>query len=403
MPRTDRSGFCGASCALALASAVLLSAPCVAGAQSGAPATQAPPAQPPAPPAPAQDHWWERITFSGDFRGRLESFFQEGREERHRGRFRLRLALGAKVNDEIKLGMRLASGDPGDLTSTNQSLTDLFSRKPINIDQAFLAYTPRGLPTFTLAGGKFGYPVARTQLTWDDDINWEGLYEQVTLGATRPVSLKLVAAQSPINEVSAEDDAFMLAEYAEASFAAGRHRVQLSIANYGFRQVDQIAVAVDARGLRNPNSNTITRDANGRVNGFASDFNLVDVIGQVTLATPRSDYPITLLADWVTNTRAVNDGTGVWLVAGVGRAATVGTAAFTYTYARVERDAVLGTFNFSDMPPTNTRMNMVAVSYTPLPRLNVDFIGIFTTPLRAEAAVPRDLLKRLQFDVRVSF
>lgn len=405
MPRTDRSGFCGASCALALASAVLLSAPCVAGAQSGAPATQAPPAQPPAPPAPAQDHWWERITFSGDFRLRGESFYQRDRPDRQRGRFRLRLGLGATISDEIRVGLRVATGDPGNITSTNSSFSDFLARKPLLVDQAYLAYTPKAAVALTLAAGKYPYPVARTQLTWDDDVNWEGVYEQLSLGRRGGPTFKLVAVQVPINEVSATSDAFMFGEHAQVGVPVGRHSVQLSIANYAFRNVDQIAVAVDTRGLQNPNVNAVTRNAAGRVTGFLSEFNLVDVLGQVTVATGRADYPVTGLVDWVTNTRAAgSDRTGIWLSVTSGRAARPKTFSAAYTFARIERDAVLGTFNFDDMGPnTNVRANMIEWSYMPRPRLNLDFRGIFTKPIITEPGASRDGLARLQFDVRVSF
>lgn len=405
MSRTDRSGVCGASCALALATAVFLIAPCVAGAQSGAPATQAPPAQQPAPPAPAQDHWWERITFAGDFRLRGESFYQRDRPDRQRGRFRLRLGLSTTVADELRVGVRVASGDPADITSTNQSFTDVLSRKPLYIDLAYIAYTPKAAPALTLGAGKFPSPVARTQLTWDDDTNWEGLYEQLSFGRRGGPTLKLVAVQVPLNEVSAATDAFMFGEYAQVGLPIGRHAAQFSITNYAFRAVDQIAVAVDTRGLRNPNVNAVTRNAAGRVTGFLSEFNLVNLIGQITFATAKADYPVAGIVDYVKNTRAAaDDDTGIWVSVTAGRAARPKTFSATYTFARIERDSVIGTFNFSDMTPSsNVRMNVIGFSYMPRAHVNLDFTGIFTKPILPDPGLPPELLNRLIFDARVSF
>ena len=62
------------------------------------------------------------------------------------------------------LGFRVASGEAIDIGSTNQTLTSFYSRKPINIDQVFVAWSPKPLNGLTLGFGKFGYPVTRTQL-----------------------------------------------------------------------------------------------------------------------------------------------------------------------------------------------------------------------------------------------
>jgi hypothetical protein len=355
-------------------------------------------------PAPAQKPWWERITFGGDFRGRYEGFYQDDRETRHRERFRLRVSLTTPIHDEVTFGLRLASGVPTDLTSTNQSFTDFLNRKAINLDQMFLTYTPKAAKGLTIGGGKFGYPITRTQMVWDDDLNWEGTYQQYAWSAADRTSFRLTAVQSPINELSADDDSFMFAWNGQVSQKVGAHTVQLSVADYQFVRVDAIAVAVDARGLSNPLTNFTTRNAAGRVTGFLSDFNLLDVIAQATLVTKRADYPVTLLLDWVKNTEAETDeDTGVWLSAAYGRAARPKTWAATYTFARIERDAVLSTYNFSDIPPTDTRMNLFAVSYMPVARLNLDVTAILTKPIHRANTPSDNLLKRVQADVRVSF
>jgi hypothetical protein len=351
--------------------------------------------------ASPQKPWWERITFGGDFRGRYEGFHQDDQPPRHRGRFRLRVFLDTRIHEEVTFGLRLATGEPNDLTSTNQSFTDLLRRKPIDIDQVFLTYKPKAAPGLTVGGGKYAFPVTRTQLVWDDDLNWEGTYEQFDWAANDRTAFRLVAVQSPLNEIGTGDDSFLLGWYAHAARKLGVHSVQLSIADYRFLRVDPIAVAVDTRALANPLRNLVTRDQTGRVTGFMSDFNLVDVIAQATLASGNADYPIRLQADWVTNTRAATpDDTGLWLLAGVGRAARPGAWAATYTWARIEEEAVLSTFNFSDIPQTNTWMNMFALSYMPVPRCNLDFTAILTRPIRPAVD---GLLSRVQADVRVSF
>ena len=382
---------------LAITVCVLLTGVGAAHAQSG----NASPQQPATPSV--QRPWWERLTWYGDFRTRYEGFFQESTENRHRGRFRLRLGLRAPITEGLDVNVRLASGDAADVASSNQTLTDFFNRKPINLDQVSLTYS---VPEsgVVLGAGKFGYPVTRTQMVWDDDVNWEGAFEQWTWQGA-PVAIRLVAVQSPVQEFAARTDSFMFGEYVQATVRVDRHTLQFSAADYAFQNPDAIAVALDQRDvIRSQQSNSLRRNG-GTVVGYANGFNLVDMIAQATLATGRSEYPVTLLADYVVNTRAPADrNKGVWLTGSYGRAATSRTFSAAYTFARVERDAVLSAFNFSDMgPATNVRMNMAQVSYAPRNRVNLDFTAILTRLLEVPAGAQNPMLKRIQVDARVSF
>lgn len=357
-----------------------------------------------APEAPKP--WWERLTFYGDFRGRYEGFFQAGTETRQRERIRFRLGMRTAIADGLDFNLRLASGEAADVTSTNQSLTEFLNRKPINIDQLSLAYTPARAKQLTLGFGKYAFPVTRTQMVWDDDVNWEGTYEQLTFTGGTPVTFRVVGVQSPINEVGAGEDAFMFGEYVQAGFKAGPHTVQVSVADYAFTNPDQIAVALDQRAvIRTQNTNALRRSETGRVIGYQSGFNLVDVIAQVTIDTGRAQYPVVALADFVVNTEAPTGGnTGLWVVGSYGRAAAARSFAATYTFARVERDAVVSAYNFSDMgPATNVVMNMATFSYMPRSRLNLDVIAILTRLIEVPVGNTNALLKRIQVDARVSF
>ena len=377
---------------------LLLAAP----AWAQTPPTEGAPAQASQDPTPKP--WWERLTIYGDFRARYEGFFQDGSETRHRQRFRFRLGVKTTVAEGIDLNVRLASGERTDVASTNQDLSEFLNRKPINIDQASLAYTPSVFKKLTLGVGKYGYPLTRTQLVWDDDVNWEGTYQTLTL-PVGGASVRIVGVQSPINEVSADEDAYMFGEYAHVAFTVGKHALQVSVADYAFHNPDQIAAALDAQQvIRAQNTNRVRRER-GRVVGFLSGFNLVDTIAQLTLSTPRADYPITAIGEYVVNTRAVDDeDSGVWLAAQIGKAAKPRTFAAGYTFARVERDAVVSAYNFSDMgPATNVVMNMLTFSFAPLSRVNLDATAILTTLLDPPVAARNPLLKRIQIDARVSF
>jgi hypothetical protein len=378
----------------AAALVVLLIHPAIALAQSAQPASQ----------EPAQKPWWERITFFGDLRARYEGFFLEDVPTRHRQRFRFRFGLRTNITDDVALGFRVASGEAAEISSTNQTFTNFYSRKPINIDQVFVAWSPKPVKGLTLGFGKFGYPVTRTQLVWDDDINWEGTYQQYTRSLGEKTSLRLAAAQTPLNETVGGDDAFMWGEQVQVGTTAGKHQVQVSLASYAFQRIDQFAIALARQQIIAANTNATTRGPDGEIDGFLSDFHVLDLIGQATLATGRAQYPVNVIVEWAHNTRAATDeDSAFWIVGGIGRAAVPRTASASYTYTRIERDAVVSAFRFSDMPGTNIIGQMLAASYMPVNRINLDVAFIFTRALEVPADSPNRTLTRLQVDGRFSF
>ena len=317
--------------------------------------------------------WYERIEFGGDFRARYEGFYQDGRTTRHRGRLRLRLRIDSDINDDTHLQIQIASGDDGTPVSTNQTFTSFFRPKPFNLDRANIAYNPGTASALTLGAGKFGFPVMRTQMTWDDDLNWEGGYEQLAWSASDTVNVKLVALQTIVNEVSNDEDSYMLAGYGEVGFALGNHSLQLSVAGYRFGNVDQVAVGRAVGPLRSILTNQLELGADGGIIGFASDFNMVDVIAEAEFDTGRDRYPFRLLADFLRNTGAASDlDTGMWLEAEYGGSRAAGSYTLGYTYGWIEQDAALSPFVFSDIRGTNVRLHMITLAYVPLPNLTLD-------------------------------
>jgi hypothetical protein len=196
----------------------------------------------------------------------------------------------------------------------------------------------------------------------------------------------------------------MWGEQVQLGTALGKHQVQMSLASYAFQRIDQFAIALAREQIVAANTNATTRGPDGEIDGFLSDFHILDLIGQATLATGRAQYPINVLAEWAYNTRAASDeDSAFWIVGGIGRAAVTQTASASYTYARIEREAVISAFRFSDMPGTNIIGQMLAASYMPANRINLDLAFIFTRALEVPADFPNPTLTRLQVDARFSF
>ena len=348
--------------------------------------------------------WYERIEFGGDFRSRYEGFYQDGRTTRHRSRFRLRLRIDSDINDDTHLQIQIASGDPGTPVSTNQTFTSFFRPKPFNLDRTNIVYNPGGARALTLAAGKFGFPITRTQMTWDNDVNVEGGYEQVAWSVTERVGVKLVALQTAVNELSSDKDAYMLAGYGEVRVAVGSHTLQFSVADYGFANVDQVAVGRATGRLRSILTNQVERDAAGAIIGLVSDFNMVDVIAQAEFDTGREGYTFRVLADVVRNTRAASNlDTGIWLEAEYGGSRQPRSYTVGYTFGWIEQDAVLSPFMFSDIPGTNLQMHMINVAYVPLPNLTLDLRVHITKQLEVPAGTPNSYLTRPHLAVIVRF
>jgi hypothetical protein len=268
----------------------------------------------------AEVPWYQRIQLGGDFRSRYEGFHQTGRETRNRTRFRLRLTVDSDINEDARFHVRVASGDPGTPVSTNQTFTSFFRPKPFSLNRAYLAYQPRAASALTLGIGKFGFPQNRTQMVFDDDLNVESGWEQVSWDLSDRVGINLGAVQTAVSEVSRDADAYMLAGYGEVHVETARAHVSLSAANYGWGNPDQIVAGHVDGPLNSILTNALERNDTGQAVGYTSRFNVVDVIAEATIQTGRPDYPIRMLADVAHNTRAASDrASGFWVEAGYGQ------------------------------------------------------------------------------------
>lgn len=175
-------------------------------------------------------------------------------------------------------------------------------------------------------------------------------------------------------------------------------------------------------GLTNASNNATNRD--GRL---ASGFNLVDVLARLDL-NHSIKYPVTILLNFVTNTRTRDvitagpggadlilpnhENKGFWGEVQVGKPKKPGDLAFGYTFMRIEKDAVLTPFNMSDITQqSDMRGHRFTFAYAAHKNVVFSIIGIVTQRLNGLlgpfAATPPGSLdrmtKRLQFDTTLKF
>lgn len=438
------------------------------------------------------------IKFSGDIRLRSESIFGVsnsltnganpavlGNElsPRHRMRLRARLAMRGSIGDEFDWGLRFATGSFADNTSTNQTLTDFFNRKPFGLDQAFVTYKPRRVPGLRLQGGRFEPPWTFTEMTIDNDLMVDGFNESYTRAfkKSKVKELTLVAWQLPMLErnsafVRNSDGTVNLDQShrggRDLALFGGQIRARiepnprvalsLSVADlffsgtqfispvqvFGSQLQIPVTITIPAAGstpaqtvttqvsiprdllvagngnlgLTNASNNATNRD--GRL---ASGYNLVDMMARLELKHSKR-WPVTVLMNFVTNTQTHDvvtagpsgadvllpnhENNGFWGEVQVGKTRERGDVLLGYTFLRVEKDAVLTPFNFSDVTAqSDMRAHRFMFAYAADPRVTFSVTGIITERpnglLGPFATTPPGSLNRpttrLQFDTVLRF
>ncbi len=289
------------------------------------------------------------ISFSGDIRFREEPFFGGPSDEdlqRARTRIRARFNAVADLGEQFRAGITLASGDINDPTSTNQTLTGFYARKPVGIDLAFLEYRPDWLKSFDFVGGKFRYPWYNTELTWDKDLNPEGAAQTFAFRLDTPVLKRIafVGFELPLAEVGGTQaidkrigqDITYGGQLQTTWQIAPRVQWSAYSGFYDYRGADSIALSLARANSRNPQTpfvgllplgtgnavqnsmftttaNTIiTIGANKFPTGttnitnaqFASRFGLFDNIARLDIDTGKTKLPLSIIGDYVQNTEA---------------------------------------------------------------------------------------------------
>lgn len=327
------------------------------------------------------------IKLKGDFRYRYElidvdpqkfntsvkSRFFGAEEDQTRDRHRLRLRVGAewKANDEWTVGAQLATTMDGDPVSTNQTLTDSFSKKDIWVDKAYFDYHPEAWKGFKLIGGKMGNPFYSTSsLVWDGDLTPEGLAATYAT-ESGPWAWGVNTGWFQIEERSRDEDSqlYGLQGLATYKFMDGDASLTAGLSYYDFIDTEDYPTFVSASNNFGNSLSLAILNGLG-VGYYADDYNLVNAF--VEAAFPLGSLPCAVYADYVVNTSASDryfdreDGDTGWAAGLVlGKCSDPGSWSLKYEYRDVERDAVVGAFSDSDFGGggTNSHGHIVGAEY----------------------------------------
>ena len=278
--------------------------------------------------------WTETVKVSGDLRYRHENIDEQGQAMRNRQRLRSRIAITADVEQNLTLGFRLASGSD-DPVSTNQTLDDAFSTKPIGLDRAYFAWTnpESGLK---VQGGKMGLPfvtVAKNELIWDSDLSPEGVAASWSTGSENSTFF-VNAAGLWIDERSSAANAALMG--AQAGLTHKTDGATFTVGGGMFNYSNLEGPLYDDSFFGNSNDG----------DAFSTEFKLIEAFAEIGLEV--GEKPVTLYAEFVKNNEAVTDEQGYLFGATFNKAKKPGTWAVGYNYRELQADAVMGALTGAD-------------------------------------------------------
>lgn len=368
--------------------------------------------------------WVNKLTPFGDIRIRHEGFYNQPRptdggtviRARNRERIRWRLGLKYTYSDELSATMRIASGNPDDPISTNETLDGNFSRKHVNLDWAFLTIAPGksfgmrpGL--LTINAGKFPNPMFRTdEMVFDEDLSPEGFNETLAF-LDQPVGaldqIKLHLQQWTFKEVANAQDGWMFGGQINPTMHVGDVQLEAGLAEYWWLNPDFIAQAANTNSvIKGFTTNSVLTDSKGAVTGFAGEFQQTNLTLAATIPNVAGTMPLKLFGDYVYNWDAPDSNAhGALGGLRLGNPKDAGDWAASMLYEYLERDAAIGAFAWSDFGNggTNEQGPVLAVDYQLFKPLTLTARSYFTKFIDAPEKIDNRMQVRLQLDAQLKF
>lgn len=302
--------------------------------------------------------WTDSLAFKGDLRYRFETIDDALKKDadgdeytRYRNRIRARLGAEAKLSDELKAGVQISTGD-ADPISGNQTLGDGFAKKPFQLSLAYVDYAFFSEKTHKLnaIAGKMKNPffVVAEDLVWDSDATPEGLALKGQLG-NDVVTLMASAGSFWVQERSADDNLMLYAgQLATKIHLPGDAALTLGAAVYAFRDIQ----GQDVIDWEDKNSSFGNSTVDGSVSGDTTNkawmTEFTPVVPFAKLDLDVAGLPVSVFVQQVTNVDADEEDQGFSAGLSLGKAKDPKSWEIGYSYAELEKDAVVGFLTDSD-------------------------------------------------------
>jgi len=285
-------------------------------------------------------------SFKGDFRFRNEQIKEEqasplSDSDQFRQRLRARVGGTAKINDKSEITLRMATGSTSssEANTTNQTMTDYYSKKGFYLDLAYFNHkcsdetqiwggkTPL---VFAMAGG--------SDLVFDADLTPEGM------------ALKYKHAIES-TEIFANIGASWLTERFSATGATDNTDVGLVGGQIGFAHKFEgfnLTMAAANYNFSNIKGATApTAKGNTLVGGnYDKEYNLT--VGDIEIGTTMSEIPVSLYYEMATNSEGGDYKSAGNVGVNIGKLKDPGSWLVRLDTREVEKDAVVGVLAESD-------------------------------------------------------
>jgi hypothetical protein len=298
--------------------------------------------------------WASKIAVKGDLRYRYEYISDKqvtvlpgGSEvqstaDRYRDRIRARVNLEAKATDNLLVGIGFATTEGGDPRSANQTLTNVFSRKSLDLDLAYFDW--KFASWGDLIGGKMKQPFFKTTQSplWDNDVNPEGLAVNFNRGIWFGSIYNFWLNEVSDREDRLTSDASMAGVQIGARLPIGASTLTLAAHYYDLSAAKGRSPFFNA----NSNGNTTINVGTPAVAVLANDFEVINLTAEFN--TMIGAWPLLVWADASQNQDPsdLNDAWGAGVL--LGKASNSKTWEFGASYATIEKDAVFAQLIDSD-------------------------------------------------------
>jgi hypothetical protein len=366
--------------------------------------------------------WAGKVTVTGDVRYRYEAISDDTLNaappagvtaaDRYRDRIRARLAVTAKATDNLTVGLGLTTAEANDPRSGNQSLSGVFSKKPIELDLAYFDW--KFASWGNLIGGKMKQPFVKggQNLFWDNDITPEGVAFQFNRGIWFGSAYNFWLNEISGAENTLTSDTMMHGAQFGVKMPVGASTLTLAAHYYDLSAAQGRVPAP----FYNANANGNTTIGTGATLALFNDYEVFDLLAQfdtmlgslplqLWAEAAQNQEPDGFLADGIT----ANDLDTAWS-AGLlfGRASNARTWELGAMYQTVEKDALFAQLIDSDFAAgvADNEGFVVRAGYAPVRNwvLNATYVVSKRNVDRANGAGQTEVdYDRLQLDFNVKF
>ena len=266
---------------------------------------------------------WNEVNENGGF----SDSFLNTTEDRTRARLRLRLGANARVTDDLKAGIRIATGSVGNPVSTNQTMGNYFGSNELVLDRAYLQYDAQTAYDFawlTLWGGRMPQPWFTTELVWDKDVNPDGFaatYRYSMAGSNnrrelyrRDRTLFFTLGAFAVDEIElSDDDKWLFATQLGLDMTfKNKSSFKIALAYYDYHNIEGKRSPVSQPNLYDSTAPAFVQKGNSMFDisnelgepfqrfGLAPDYNLLDLAFIYDMAR-YSPYHFIITGDYVEN------------------------------------------------------------------------------------------------------